>query len=76
LNRIPTKDNLLRRTVVPLDDCYCIEGCGVVEDRNHLFVQCEYVMFSVDYGIWWPHGWDRILWDLAFFMNKGINFVL
>jgi len=41
LFRILIKDNLLRRTVVPLDDCYCIGGCGVVEDRNHLLVQCD-----------------------------------
>jgi len=38
LNRISTKDNLFQRHVIPLDDCYCIGGCGVVEDRNHLFV--------------------------------------
>jgi hypothetical protein len=41
LNRIPSKDNLMRRNVVPLDDCYCIGGCVVIEDKNHLFVQCD-----------------------------------
>jgi len=40
LNRIPIKDNLLGTTVLLIDDCHCIRGCGVVEDKSHLFIQC------------------------------------
>jgi hypothetical protein len=36
LNRIPTKANFLSRGIVTNNDCRCIGGCDMVEDRNHL----------------------------------------
>jgi len=57
LNHISTKDNLFRRGVVPLDECNCIGGCGMVEDNNHLFVRCSCLVY---FGIWWLVGWVSI----------------
>lgn len=42
LNRIPTKDNLVRRGIVSTDDCHCVEGCGLDEEKNHLLVRCNH----------------------------------
>ena len=42
LNRLPTRDDLLRRHVLPIDEQLCTEGCGNNEDRNHLFVSCDF----------------------------------
>lgn len=39
LNRVPTKDNLVRRQTLAQKDQYCSIGCGFVEDRDHLFVK-------------------------------------
>jgi len=36
-NRLPTKDNLLRRGVLHTDTCQCVSGCGSTETVNHLF---------------------------------------
>ena len=40
-NRLPTKDNLLRRTALHHDDITCVEGCGRPETSHHLFFRCD-----------------------------------
>jgi hypothetical protein len=39
-DRLPTKDNLLRRGVIPFDSRLCIAGCNSVETSTHLFLHC------------------------------------
>jgi len=41
-NRLPTKDNLLRRRVLPPDDTICADGCGYPEFVGHLFFHCDF----------------------------------
>jgi len=41
-NRIPTKDNLFRRCIIPFDDTSCIAGCGSSEIANHLLFHCAH----------------------------------
>jgi len=41
-NQIPTKDNLVHRQVLPVNDQLCTWGCGSTEDRDHLFVLCAF----------------------------------
>jgi hypothetical protein len=41
LNRLPTKDNLLRRRIVQVDDTVCAYGCGEPESASHLFLECH-----------------------------------
>jgi len=40
-DRLPTKDNLLRRGVIPLDSRLCVAGCNSVETSSHLFLHCS-----------------------------------
>ena len=37
-NRLPTKDNLVRRDIISLDYHHCISGCGQIESSQHLFI--------------------------------------
>ena len=37
-DRLPTKDNLLRRGVIPNDSRMCVARCGSEETSNHLFL--------------------------------------
>ena len=46
-NRLPTKDNLLRRRALHQDDITCVGGCGSQETSHHLFCRCD--TFS---GLW------------------------
>ncbi|XP_024636145.1 uncharacterized protein [Medicago truncatula] len=40
-NRLPTKDNLLRRGILNNNDtCLCVAGCDSLETANHLFLHC------------------------------------
>jgi hypothetical protein len=39
-NRLPTKDNLVRRHIIPPDASMCVTGCGGVETVHHLFLSC------------------------------------
>jgi hypothetical protein len=39
-NRLPTKDNLVRRHIIPLDGSLCVTGCESVETTHHLFLSC------------------------------------
>jgi len=43
LNRILTKDNLLKRGAINNNNCLCLGGCGVNEDRHNLFVKCDFL---------------------------------
>jgi hypothetical protein len=40
-NRLPTKDNLMRRRVIQATDTACAYGCGDSESANHLLLECE-----------------------------------
>jgi len=40
-DRLPTKDNLLRRGVINLDSRVCIAGCNSLETTTHLFLHCS-----------------------------------
>jgi hypothetical protein len=39
-NRLPTKDNLVRRRVLSQEEAACVFGCGSPETANHLFLGC------------------------------------
>jgi len=52
LNRIPTKDNLLRRHILSSIDIFCSTANGCIEDRDHLFFQC------LVYGCLWNSVYD------------------
>jgi hypothetical protein len=39
-NKLPTKDNLVRRHIIPPDASMCVTGCGGVETAHHLFLSC------------------------------------
>ena len=39
-NRLPTKDNLVRRRVLHYDANLCVGGCGFQESATHLFLNC------------------------------------
>ncbi|XP_024634720.1 uncharacterized protein [Medicago truncatula] len=40
-NRVPTKNNLTHRGVLPTNDTACVAGCGISETTQHLFLQCN-----------------------------------
>jgi len=39
-NRLPTKDNLVARDILPHDSQLCVVGCGSHETTQHLFMSC------------------------------------
>jgi len=39
-NRWPTKDNLVRRGIIPIDAQLCVSGCGNNETTDHLLIHC------------------------------------
>jgi hypothetical protein len=39
-NRLPTKDNLVRRNIINPDAGLCVTGCGGEETAHHLFLSC------------------------------------
>ncbi|MCH80856.1 70 kDa peptidyl-prolyl isomerase [Trifolium medium] len=39
-NRLPTKDNLVRRNIISHDSQLCVSGCGGLETSHHLFLSC------------------------------------
>jgi hypothetical protein len=51
-NRIPTKDNLLRRRVLHSNETTCVSGCGNTETVSHLFLGCPI------FGSLWYHVWQ------------------
>jgi hypothetical protein len=48
-NRLPKKDNLLRRRVLHQDDVNCVGECGCPETAQHLFFRCG------TFGVLWHH---------------------
>lgn len=42
LNRVPTKYNFVRRHIIALTYHNCSDGCGLLEDMDHLFVKCHF----------------------------------
>jgi hypothetical protein len=61
LNRVPTRDNLIRRRVIPEDGHRCCVFCGEnVESVSHLFLYCGFVLQL----------WERV------FAWLGFNFSL
>jgi hypothetical protein len=48
-NRLPTKDNFLRRRALHHDDITCVGGCGCPETSHHLFFRCGF------FGGLWLH---------------------
>jgi len=48
-NKLPTKDNLVRRHVLQSIDSACISGCGGLETTTHLFLHCHI------FGSLWSH---------------------
>ena len=41
LNRLPTKDNLVRRGILIPTDGVCVAGCDDIESATHLFLHCN-----------------------------------
>jgi len=48
-DRLPTKNNLLRRGVVDAEAVMCVTGCGLEESAPHLFIHCPI------FGTLWQH---------------------
>lgn len=44
MNRLLTGDNLLKSHVLPIDEQLCTRGCRCNEDREHLFVSCNFFL--------------------------------
>ena len=42
LNHLPSKDNLFKRRVLTEVEQGCSANCGLTEDRDHLFFQCDF----------------------------------
>jgi len=40
-NRLPTKDNLIRRRVLHLDDSACVGGCSCPKSADHFIFRCN-----------------------------------
>jgi len=53
-NRLPTKDNLMRRSVIHTNDVSCAMGCDVTETTTHLFLDCE-----MSHTLW-LHVWNWV----------------
>jgi len=51
--RLPTKENLAIRVIIPSEARLCVAGCGHVKDTTHLFLSCS------TFGAIWPlvRGW-------------------
>jgi len=57
-DRLPTKDNLVRRQIVPTTDTVCTTGCGGLETLAHLFLHCD-IFSSLWHYVW---RWLHITW--------------
>jgi hypothetical protein len=55
-NRLSTKDNLIRRHIILIDDTSCIGGCSSSETTDHFFFRCDH------FGMVWHriYQWLRI----------------
>jgi len=59
-NRLPTKDNLLRRRIIQHDDTSCVGRCGSPETADHLLFRCDH------FGLLWHRLYQWV----------GISFVI
>jgi len=50
-NKLPTKDNLMRRRVLQITGSACVSGCGDTETASHLVLGCDI------FGSLWYHVW-------------------
>ena len=41
-DRLPTKDNLIRRRIIGHGDSLCVGGCGLMGTSPHLFLHCQF----------------------------------
>ena len=48
-DRLPTRSNLHRRDIVPIEGDTCVSGCGHAETASHLFLHCDV------FGSLWQH---------------------
>jgi len=48
-DKLPTKLNLQRRSILQAADIRCVLGCGFEESESHLFLHCEV------FGSLWQH---------------------
>lgn len=48
-NRWPTKDNLVRRSIIPFDYKLCVSGCGNNKSADHHLIHCPI------FGMLWHH---------------------
>jgi len=39
-NRLPTRDNLMRRNILHTTESLCVAGCKVLETARHIFLEC------------------------------------
>ena len=60
LNRIATKDNLYKRRVLTDVEQGCSANCGLTEDMDHLFFQCDF------YGKIWTLTCSWLGFSIAF----------
>jgi len=54
-NRLPTKDNLVRRWVLHINDNVCVRGCGSLETVEHLFLGCDIFTSVWSLVLQWMH---------------------
>jgi hypothetical protein len=50
-DRLPTRDNLMRRRILHSNDMACAAGCGVSETTKHLLLDCG-ISNTVWYHVW------------------------
>jgi len=48
-DKLPTKNNLVRRGIIQVEAARCVVGCGNDESATHLFIHCDM------YGSLWQH---------------------
>jgi len=68
-DRLPTKDNLLRRCVIHHDARMCVAGCDLVESTPHLFLHCN-IFISVWHLI---YRWIGVLVTNPFYVPDHLH---
>ncbi|XP_024642187.1 uncharacterized protein [Medicago truncatula] len=58
-DRLPNKDNLVRRRVLPIGGAACVSGCGQLETASQLFVSCN-IFGSLWFHVWYWLGIDFV----------------
>ncbi|PNX76768.1 alpha-1,6-xylosyltransferase [Trifolium pratense] len=49
-NRLPTKDNLVRRNIITHSSQFCVTGCGGLKTSRHVFLSCSVLCTLVEFG--------------------------